>query len=74
MSVFLNYTLSKYFQEGKNGIIVEDGGDSRKDEVFLRFKEEKSTEGLSESIVQFTTQFCFMVYFIFMSQIEVTIV
>jgi hypothetical protein len=69
---FSFYLLAcKYYQEGKHGVIVEDGGDSRKDEIFLKFKEEKSTEGLSESFVQFTNQFCFMVFFIFMSQIEV---
>ena len=60
----------KYYGEMKHGVIVEDGGDSRMDKVFLQFKEEKSTEGLSESVVQFTNQFCFLVFFIFMSQIE----
>ena len=54
-------------------MVVEDGGFSKKDDVFLQFKEEKSAEGLSESVVQFTNQLCFIVFFIFMSQIEASV-
>ena len=70
---FSFYLLAcKYYGEGKKGIIVEDGGDSKMDEVFLQFKEEKSTEGLSESVIQFTTQFCFSIYFVHMVIIMVS--
>ena len=62
-----------HHQDYKTGSIIRTTNEDRvKDEYFFRLKEEKSTEGLSESIVQLANQMCFMVFFIFMCQIEVS--
>ena len=55
-------------KEARTGAVVEDNGESRKDIVFLHFREEASMEGLSEAVVQFMVQFNFLVLFVFLSQ------
>ena len=61
----------KYYFEYKKEEIVNDNGESYKDELFLEFKEERAMEGLSESPVQFMTQFFFMVFYVWLQQAEV---
>ena len=58
----------KYVKEARTGFVVDDNGESRKDALFLDFRQEASMEGLSESIVQFMVQFNFLVFFLFISQ------
>ena len=55
-------------KEARTGAVVEDNGESRKDVVFLHFREEASMEGLSEAVVQFMVQFNFLILFVFISQ------
>ena len=74
MYLFSVYCLAKlHFEDYRSGVVRPMSGDPNRDKVFLQFKEEKATEGLSESIVQLTNQVCFMVFFFFMTQIEVMI-
>ena len=50
---------------------MSDNGESQKDNLFLEFKQERAIEGLSESPLQFMTQFFFMVFYIWLQQAEV---
>ena len=52
---------------------VDDNKESRMDEKFLDLQMEKSTEGLSESSVQFMVQTVFFVFLIFLALISVMI-
>ena len=52
---------------------VDDNKESRMDETFLDLQMEKSTEGLSESSVQFMIQTVFFVFLIFLAMISVMI-
>ena len=60
--------LLKYAKEARTGSVVEDNGESRKDSMFLQFRQEASMEGLSEAVVQFMVQFNFLVFFLFIAQ------
>ena len=55
------------------GIAVDDNKESRMDEKFLELQMEKSTEGLSESSVQFMVQAVFFVILIALAVIRVMI-
>ena len=57
----------KYKEERKTGKVVDDNIESPMDKKFLEFQMEKSTEGLSESIVQFMVQTVFFVTFIYIA-------
>ena len=57
----------KYKEERKTGKVVNDNIESPMDKKFLEFQMEKSTEGLSESIVQFMVQTVFFVTFIYIA-------
>ena len=57
----------KYKEERKTGKVVNDNIESPMDNEFLEFQMEKSTEGLSESIVQFMVQTVFFVTFIYIA-------
>lgn len=57
----------KYKEERKTGKVVDDNIESPMDKEFLEFQMEKSTEGLSESIVQFMVQTVFFVTFIYIA-------
>ena len=49
------------------GKTVDDNLESPMDEKFMEFQMEKSTEGLSESSVQFTVQTVFFVIFVYIA-------
>ena len=49
------------------GKTVDDNPESPMDEKFMEFQMEKSTEGLSESSVQFTVQTVFFVIFVYIA-------
>ena len=57
----------KYKEERKTGKVVDDNIESPMDKEFLEFQMEKSTEGLSESSVQFTVQTVFFVIFVYIA-------
>ena len=57
----------KYKAERKTRKVVDDNIESPMDKKFLEFQMEKSTEGLSESIVQFMVQTVFFVTFIYIA-------
>ena len=61
----------KYKEEWMTGKAVDDNIESQMDKNFLEFQIEKSTEGLSESSVQFMVQTVFFVIFIFMALVSV---
>ena len=61
----------KYKEEWMTGKAVDDNIESKMDEKFLEFQIEKSTEGLSESSVQFMVQTVFFVIFIYMALVSV---
>ena len=63
--------LEKYKEEHTNGKVVRDNRESQIDEKFFEFQTEKSTEGLSESCVQFTVQTVFLVLLLFFSLFSV---
>ena len=50
-----------------SGKTVDDNPESPMDEKFMEFQMEKSTEGLSESSVQFTVQTVFFVIFVYIA-------
>ena len=54
----------EYVVEWRTGIPVRDNTESRTDPVFQNLQAEKSTEGLSESVVQFMVQLTFLGFFI----------
>ena len=54
------------------GKTVDDNLESPMDEKFMEFQMEKSTEGLSESSVQFTVQTVFFVIFVYIALSSVT--
>ena len=49
------------------GKTVDDNPESPMDEKFMEFQMEKTTEGLSESSVQFTVQTVFFVIFVYIA-------
>ena len=49
------------------GKTVDDNMESPMDDKFMEFQMEKSTEGLSESSVQFTVQTVFFVIFVYIA-------
>ena len=49
------------------GKTVDDNLESPMDEKFMEFQMEKSTEGLSESSIQFTVQTVFFVIFVYIA-------
>ena len=51
---------------------MQDNGGSVKDDDFFRFQIKKSSEALSESVVQFLIQLSFLTFFIWMSQAQVS--
>ena len=57
----------KYKEERKTGKVVNDNIESPMDNEFLEFQMEKSTEGLSESIIQFIVQTVFFVTLIYIA-------
>ena len=57
----------KYKEEWMTGKAVDDNIESQMDKNFLEFQIEKSTEGLSESSVQFMVQTVFFVTFIYIA-------
>ena len=59
--------LVKYKEEYVTGKTVDDNPESPMDEKFMEFQMEKSTEGLSESSVQFTVQTVFFVIFVYIA-------
>ena len=59
--------LVKYKEECMTGKTVDDNIESPMDEKFMEFQMEKSTEGLSESSVQFTVQTVFFVIFVYIA-------
>ena len=63
----------KYKKEWLTGKPVGDNKESKMDEQFLDLQMEKSTEGLSESSVQFMLQAVFFVFLIFLGLISVII-
>ena len=54
------------------GKTVDDNPESPMDEKFMEFQMEKSTEGLSESSVQFMVQTVFFVIFVYIALSSVT--
>lgn len=70
---FITYNLFiKYIEEKRSGVVVQDNGGSVKDDDFFRFQIKKSSEALSESVVQFLIQLSFLTFFIWMSQAHVS--
>ena len=65
--------LVKYKEEWASGEVVQDNRESSIDEEFLELQTERSTEGLSESCVQFMVQAVFFVLLGFFSFFEVGI-
>ena len=65
--------LLKYKEECTLGKVVQDNRESQIDEKFFEFQAEKSTEGLSESCVQFMVQAVFFVLLMFFSLFSVRI-
>ena len=65
--------LVKYKEEWASGEVVQDNRESAIDEEFLELQTERSTEGLSESCVQFMVQAVFFVLLGFFSFFEVGI-
>ena len=65
--------LLKYKEEYTLGKVVQDKRESQIDEKFFEFQAEKSTEGLSESCVQFMVQAVFFVLLMFFSLFSVRI-
>lgn len=61
----------KYKDECEGGTVVQDNRESLIDEEFLEFQTEKSTEGLSESFVQFLVQAVFLLLIVFLSLFSV---
>lgn len=61
----------KYKDERERGTVVQDNRESLIDEEFLEFQTEKSTEGLSESFVQFLVQAVFLLLLVFLSLFSV---
>ena len=61
----------KYKDEFERGTVVQDNRESLIDEEFLEFQTEKSTEGLSESFVQFLVQAVFLLLLVFLSLFSV---
>ena len=61
----------KYKKEWLTGKLVGDNKESKMDEKFLDLQMEKSTEGLSESSVQFMVQTVFFVFLISLSLLSV---
>ena len=61
----------KYKDECGRGTVVQDNRESLIDEEFLEFQTEKSTEGLSESFVQFLVQAVFLLLLVFLSLFSV---
>ena len=61
----------KYKDECEGGTVVQDNRESLIDEEFLEFQTEKSTEGLSESFVQFLVQAVFLLLLVFLSLFSV---
>ena len=59
--------MTKYIAEWKSGVVVDDNAESRIDPTFLAFQNEKSTEGLSESVVQFMVQVTFVSFCIWLA-------
>ena len=51
---------------------MKDNLESEMDILFLEHREERTIEGLSESPLQFMTQFFFMVFYIWLNQAEVS--
>ena len=65
--------MLKYKEEYTLGKVVQDNIESQIDEKFFEFQAEKSTEGLSESCVQFMVQAVFFVLLMFFSLFSVRI-
>lgn len=65
--------MLKYKEECTLGKVVQDNRESQIDEKFFEFQAEKSTEGLSESCVQFMVQAVFFVLLMFFSLFSVRI-
>ena len=61
----------KYKDECEGGTVVQDNRESLIEEEFLEFQTEKSTEGLSESFVQFLVQAVFLLLLVFLSLFSV---
>ena len=61
----------QYKDECGRGTVVQDNRESLIDEEFLEFQTEKSTEGLSESFVQFLVQAVFLLLIVFLSLFSV---
>ena len=59
--------FTKYIAEWKSGMVVDDNAESRIDPDFLALQNEKSTEGLSESVVQFMVQLTFISFCIWLA-------
>ena len=64
--------LVKYKDECMTGKTVDDNPESPMDDKFMEFQMEKSTEGLSESSVQFMVQTVFFVIFVYIAISSVT--
>ena len=64
--------LVKYKVECMTGKTVADNPESSMDEKFMEFQLEKSTEGLSESSVQFMVQTVFFAIFVYIALSSVT--
>ena len=64
--------LVRYKEEYVTGKTVDDNPESPMDEKFKEFQMEKSTEGLSESSVQFMVQIVFFVIFVYIALSSVT--
>ena len=64
--------LVRYKEEYVTGKTVDDNQESPMDEKFKEFQMEKSTEGLSESSVQFMVQIVFFVIFVYIALSSVT--
>ena len=64
--------LVRYKEEYVTGKTVDDNPESPMDEKFMEFQLEKSTEGLSESSVQFMVQIVFFVIFVYIALSSVT--
>ena len=62
----------RYKEEYVTGKTVDDNPESPMDEKFMEFQLEKSTEGLSESSVQFMVQIVFFVIFVYIALSSVT--
>ena len=61
----------KYKDECGRGTVVQDNRESLIEEEFPEFQTEKSTEGLSESFVQFLVQAVFLLLLVFLSLFSV---